>query len=309
MSRFRPGFFCLYQHLSPKSGIRNRYVGYCQPVFTWGDLPALFVITKSLNLNNVNLNLKIAVLAAGIVSMICMGCSKSTNNDIPGQKVLIVSASGDINFRLEEFRQLLGAQLNTAPGAVGGRREITWDGVPDDLVGKRLPDDFFNPTEPGSNPANQRGLIYTAPGSFQVSNSNFSETNPVAASQFSSFSGNKTFSNVGSNLWDVEFQVAGAASRASVRGFGIVFSDVDVAQSSSLEFFNEDKSLGKFFVPVRASGSSFSFLGVYFKEETVTRIRVSHQGKLTDGQPDVTDGGPADLVVMDNFLYSEPVQK
>jgi hypothetical protein len=156
--------------------------------------------------------------------------------------------------------------------------------------------------------ANQRGLIYSAAGNFQVSKNNFANVNPEATSQFSSFSGDKTFANISSSLWDVEFQVAGKTEAAFVKGFGIVFTDVDQPNSTSMEFFSEEHSLGKFFVPAK-NGSNFSFLGVYFKNEKVTRISVAHDSHLDKGQKDISDNGPADLVIMDNFLWNEPVKK
>ena len=236
-------------------------------------------------------------------------CSKDENDSQQSDEVVVIDGNGDIAASVNEFRQLLGAQLNTAPGATGGRREINWEGVPDDLLNQRLPGNFFNPTEPGANVANQRGLIYSAAGNFQVSKTNFSEVNAKAADQFAAFSGNKIFANTGSNLWDVEFQVAGQAVAARVQGFGIVFSDVDLSNKTFLEFFRDDKSLGQFFVPAHSAGSSFSFLGVYFKNDFITRVRVGHEGKLVDGEDDISEGGPLDLVAMDDFLYSEPVQK
>jgi hypothetical protein len=108
----------------------------------------------------------------------------------------------------------------------------------------------------------------------------------------------------------VDFEIPGQAIPASVKGFGAVFSDVDAENTTSLEFFNGTRSLGKFFVPARAAGSSFSFLGVRFNnDERITKVRVSHQGKLSDGQKDISAGGPADLVALDDFLFSEPIQR
>ena len=223
---------------------------------------------------------------------------------------MIFNVSGDIHNDLEKFRHLLGDQLNTTTGATSGRREINWDGVPDSLVGKALPNNFFNPTEPGSPVAQQRGLTYAVAGQLRVSNNNFAEVNSNAATQFAPFSGTKTFANISANLWEVDFQVAGQATAASVKGFGIVFSDVDQSNSTSLEFFNGNRSLGKFFVKPHDAASSFSFLGVYFKNnEQITRVRVSHDGILTDNEKDVSDNGEHDLVILDDFLYSEPLQK
>jgi len=235
---------------------------------------------------------------------------KNKNGNKPEEDIVVIKGSGDIRDKIEAFRHLLGDQLNTTTGVTGGRREINWDGVPDSFVGTDLPLDFFNPTGADAPVARQRGLAYSAGGEFRISNANFTELNSQIAGQFSAFSGNKTFANISSNLWQVDFEVAGEAMAASVKGFGIVFSDVDLANSTSLEFFDGQESLGKFFVPSHDATSSFSFLGVYFNNNRhVTAVRVSHDGILSDGQQDISDGGMHDLVVFDDFLYSEPVRR
>jgi hypothetical protein len=242
-----------------------------------------------------------------VISIVLLSaCSK--NNDDTG--ITVVKGNGDINSKLNQFRDLLGAQLNTTPGVIGGHREINWDGVPADMVNKALPGDFFNPTDNGALAGRQRGLTYASVGGeFRVSNTNFAEVNAGAANQFSSFSGDKSFANISSSLWDAEFQVAGQAVPATVKGFGAVFADVDLDNTTSLEFFSNDRSLGKFFVPAKSAGSNFSFLGVYFKNEKVTRVRVGHDGRLNEGLNDISNGGTRDLIVMDDFLYDEPVKK
>lgn len=235
-------------------------------------------------------------------------CKKESKVEEP---VAVFAASGDINTTINEFRNLLGSQLNTTTGAVNGRREINWDGINDSLVGKALPNDFFNPVSPGAPVGRQRGLAYAASsGTFMVSNTNFANINAAAASQFKAFSGDKTFANISSNKWEVTFKVPGAVTDASVKGFGAVFSDVDLNNSTSLEFFNGTKSIGKYFVPPHDATNSFSFLGVYLKStETITSVQVSHQGNLASGEADISNNGTADLIVLDDFLYNEPVAR
>ena len=245
------------------------------------------------------------LFVTGAMVLMSSGCEKDTT-----ESVVIITGTGDITAKLNEFRQVLGAKLNTQPGAVGGHREIDWDGVPDSLLGKPLPNDFFNPVGgDASQAARQRGLTYETTGKFMVSNNNFLAVNSQASSQFASFSGTKSFANISSNLWQIDPKVPGQSTAATIRGMGIVFSDVDVDNSTSIEFFSDSKSLGKFFAPKHDGTSSFSFLGVYFKNEKVTHVRVAHDGILQDAEKDITNGGSHDLVVLDNFLYDEPVQK
>jgi hypothetical protein len=229
-----------------------------------------------------------------VIVITVVSCKKTHTGDSGGD-VITIKATGDITAKLNEFRQVLGATLNTAPGAVGGHREINWDGVPDSLLGKPLPNDFFNPVGTDASLASrQRGLAYEAVGQFMVTNNVFATVNSLAAPEFRTFSGTNSFANIGSNLWQIDPRVAGTATNATIKGMGIVFSDVDLANSTSIEFFTDTKSLGKFFVPQHDNTTSFSFLGVYFKNEKVTHVRVKHDGFL---------------VILDDFLYDEPVKQ
>ena len=173
-----------------------------------------------------------------------------------------------------------------------------------------FPGNFFGAFDPALPDGRKRGLISTTPsGRFSISDSDFFFINPKYADQFNAFSPKKTFIADGSNIVDNFFKVPGTNTDATVQGFGVVFSDVNNASSTSMEFYNGDRLLGSFKVPNNGKNNpgGFSFLGVYFPNEKVTRVRVfSGSAPLSPTQDDISDGGGEDLVIMDYFIYSEP---
>ncbi len=239
-----------------------------------------------------------------ILALLLIGCKKTTK---PDNEARPFTASGLISSTVEAFRTQLGS-LNTV-AASSGRREINWDGVPDSLAGLRLPADFFNPTTADAPLARKRGILYAGSSRAAVSKADFAEVNSPAAGEFAPFSGNKTFAVTNALEWPVEFRVPGQTTPATINAFGAVFVDVDKANSTYIEFFNSSQSLGRFFVPVQQAGSKFSFLGVYFPQGGITRVQIGHEGRLADGDKDVSQGGAKDLVILDDFIYSEPQQR
>ena len=106
---------------------------------------------------------------------------------------------------------------------------------------------------------------------------------------------------------DVEFHVPGdLATPAGVTAFGAVFTDVDSATSTKLQFFTPDGVLlYERFVPAAAGSETLSFLGVRFNAgEVVGRVRIV-SGNAALG---VTEAGTVDVVAMDDFIYAEPVR-
>jgi hypothetical protein len=214
---------------------------------------------------------------------------------------VILAAGGDIIPVLEQFRALQGDNLGNKPAARKGRREINWDGVPDDKAAPAfLPPDFFK----------NRGVILKTPGqgvqvsaragNFQAVPPRFGNINPTYAQTFQHFSAERIFSPIGSNIVDVSFVIPGSDRAALVRGFGAVYVDVD-KDHTAFEFFDAgDKSLGRFTVPPNDGG--FSFLGVLFEKPIVARVRIEY-GTSSLG-PD--DSAENDVAVMDDFIYDEP---
>ena len=249
--------------------------------------------------------LTVRTLLIGATAAMTLACGSDygTSPDAPAP-ARIVTGSGDIAGSIAEFRGVLGDPLNggAAGSQAAGRREINWDGVPAALTNNDdFPGDFFNTRA-------VRGVVFTTPGTaFRISDTNLADLEPSLAQDFAAFSPRKTFLAVDSTVTDVEFRVPGGSEPASVRGFGVVFSDVDRPNSATMEFFGSAGSLGRFEAPVRAAGSSFSFLGVTFDGKIVTRVRITSGRAAVDaGSRDLTAGGAADLVIMDDFLFDEP---
>jgi hypothetical protein len=243
------------------------------------------------------------LVLAGVALAATAACGDSpTAPDAPRSQV--VTGSGDVTGSVAEFRALLGDPVNgaTAGSQAAGRREINWDGVPANLTNNAaFPGDFFNTRSP-------RGLVLTTPGAgFRISDGGAAEVDPAFGQEFAAFSPRKTFLAEGSNVTEIEFRVPGSGQPAAVRGFGVVFSDIDRQGNATVELFGRSGSLGRFEAPAHGAGSSLSFLGVMFEERAVTRVRiVAGSGVVAAGARDVSAGGTADLVFMDDFLYDEP---
>jgi hypothetical protein len=222
------------------------------------------------------------------------------------------SASGanpaGIQTSVDAFRTDLGTLNANVAGSFGsGRREINWDGVPDALSApNNLPANFFNVNSP-------RGTVFSTSGTgFQVSANaasgtpvEFGNINPTYPSLFQTFSSPRLFTALGSNVLDLNFFVPGSTTPALTRGFGSVFTDVDLANTTSLAFYDASNVLlDTFFVPPGQTASeSLSFFGADYGSNVVSRVRIT-SGNAALGP---NEAGSLDLVVMDDFLYGEPV--
>jgi len=249
----------------------------------------------------------VALVGAMVVAAACHDDKSITNPIVtpPLPQATVTSATGDIAAKVDEFRNLLGASNGATVGEQpGGRREISWDGAGANPFDNKnnFPADFFNTNV-------KSGAVFTTAGTgFRNDSTDFAEINPTYAAQFSFFSANKIFAPIGSNQLDQLFQVAGQPTPAVVHGFGIVFSDVDLASKTTIELFAKDgSSLGVFAAPTRSDAGGLSFVGVTFDQAIIARVRITlGTGALAANVNDVTDGGTADLVVLDNVIYGEP---
>jgi hypothetical protein len=225
----------------------------------------------------------------------------------------------DIQVTVDEFREFLGDNNGVGGSFDDGRREINWDGVPDDFAAPNLfPPNFFNLNSP-------RGVVFFTPGAgFQVSADSdnptqtevrFGNIRPGFPNQFSTFSPERLFTALDSNIVEVLFFLPGTSISSTVDGFGVVFTDVDREGSTRIEYLDVNGSLlfSQDVLPGPTRLGSLSFLGVAFDGgERVFLVRITSGNRIlrvpADDGPDpvASSGRGRDEVVMDDFIYGEP---
>lgn len=206
----------------------------------------------------------------------------------------------------DAFRSAIGGgTVAGANGSFGGlRREINWDGVPDAFSDPNpLPANFFNNTSP-------RGAIFSTPGTGFLVSANAGSSAPVLfgfSSDFQTFSSQKLFTAVNSNITDVNFFLPGTNTAATVSAFGLIFVDAEMANATRIDFFDLSNNLIYSRNALTGSNQGLSFVGAIANSgEQISRVRIS------SGQNSIVSNGVLgnpndDVVVMDDFIYAEPV--
>lgn len=216
----------------------------------------------------------------------------------------------DITDTVTTYRGALGA-LNPNNGShfAGGRREINWDGVPDNFSDPNsFPGTFFNQAAPGGR---ARGAAFTTPGTgFLVSADDSPGTTASRfgfGNDFIPFSEQRIFSPVGSVITTVDFFIPGQPGVAgTTRGFGAVFLDVEQPGLTKMDYFAVNGDLlHSVLVPVNATSGDMSFAGALFDNAVVARVVITTGNAALLGNG--SEGPGTDGVAMDDFIYGEPV--
>lgn len=219
---------------------------------------------------------------------------------------------------VDQFRTDLGGSNNGVGGSFRtGRREINWDGVPDSFSEPNdFPIDFFNVNSP-------RGVIFNsiedetgaALNRFAVSASvasgvavRFGNLNAGYSSIFTTFSAQRLFTMRNAHLMEVTFVIPGTEIPATVKGFGLVFCDVDSSTGGNRSLIRvygpTGRQLSAASAPVLDNG--LSFVGISFNAgERIARVVIeSGNAALSGTNNDGVSG--VDVVAMDDFIYGEP---
>jgi hypothetical protein len=237
-----------------------------------------------------------SLIAAGIANQASAG-------------IIVFEAAGatvaSITPTRDAFRTAVGGgAVAGANGDFGGlRREINWDGVPDASADPNLlPSNFFNINSP-------RGVVFSTPGTGFLVSANAGGLTPILfglPNDLQTFSAQRLFTALNSNTIDVNFFLPGTSTAATTSAFGLVFVDVEVANSTRLDFFDANNSLLFTRFALVAGNQGLSFLGgVANAAEQISRVRIT-SGINTLVSNGVLGNPNDDFVVMDDFLYATP---
>lgn len=216
------------------------------------------------------------------------------------------------------FRADLGGANNGVGGSFAtGRREVNWDGVPDSFAEpNNFPADFFNDNSPRGimfnsvedatgSALNQFAVSATAASGVPV---RFGNLNSSYTSILQNFSQQRLFIARNTHIMEVTFFIPGTSIPAAVKGFGVVFSDVDSATGgnrSLIRVYGPDgRQLSAAAAPVFNNG--LSFVGISFNNgERVARVVIESGNAALSATNDDGENG-IDIVAMDDFIYGEP---
>ena len=247
-------------------------------------------------------------LRASIKSVLVLSVGSLFSLSSYAGAIIYSDADDDISDTVAAFQVALGNPNNgNSPGPIAnGRRQINWDAgiVPFDMPGDFFNNTVFPPT---------RGAVFSNDNNneFRVSNdgtdNEFDSFNADNPDQFTTFSAPRLFAPVGTTVFDVHFFTPAGNAPATVNGFGAIFSDIDLADSTMVDLFDINNQLISSYA-VDANPEGLSFFGVTFDDLIPPIYRVSITAGNTDiglGMADDPFNG-IDLVVLDDLLYGEP---
>ena len=242
-------------------------------------------------------------LPIAIIGLMVIGTAHAQNHDEATGATIFQAAgpnASSIQGTVEQFRV-----------ALGGHQEINWDGMGSTAT-------TLSPT-PLDNFLSTRGARFTTPGSgfVQAPASGLATVfgNPSYATIFKAFSPVRLFSPIGSNVTDTFFFVPGSGEEATTRGFGVVFSDIDLPDGSGpgakrgnrhastlIEYFSADgEVLFSSFAPASPGDGNLTFFGIVFDDARIARVRIT-----AGATPGPDDSGLLDVVMMDDFIFGQP---
>ena len=248
-------------------------------------------------------------------------CIGMNGNEIPFTVISATSPNSiGLNTSFELYRTLLGGVNNGNSIEIlpTGHRQINWDAP---IVPFNMPPDFFvrNITRGQNSRSSNNMFVVSNPVNNTVNGPDnlFDSINKDVAANLQAFTQKRLFALLGSTTIYIEFSVPGApfTSRATVQGFGSVFVDVNEENLTNMIFYAKSGCvIAEEYVPSFAGG--LSFVGGYSNDPNfpIYTVEMELGSKALDDDKSKScfatffrsEKKNKDVVVMDDFIYSEP---
>jgi hypothetical protein len=130
---------------------------------------------------------------------------------------------------------------------------------------------------------------------------------------FNTATGARTLVNNTTGSFNIAMGINAGNNLTTVRGFGVVFTDVDQPDgtgavaarkdSTLIDYFDrKGRLLFSSFIPAAPGDGSLSFFGIVFDDARIARVWI----KTGDVAPGANDDRQYDIFMMDDFIYGEP---
>jgi len=277
--------------------------------------------------------------SAGAKLITTMRAVVSDASLVPGHPVTATAISGvggnntsttpgTANAALNAFKAAIGGVDNgaTPPEKTSGLRSINWDGVAldgTDFGGDSTVIDNGHVVNVPTDRWQERGLTLdrniAVSGPLSLTDtSTFADVNASVDNVLHPFSPTKAFAPFNANVATLAFVTPSTHGtttpvQQTTRGFGAVFANVRLPNSTSIEYFDGATSLGTFYAPVGTAGQA-EFIGELFDRSVVTSVKITFgSGTIFDfdGSTFSADSTEApesgvNLVAADDLVYAEP---
>jgi hypothetical protein len=258
-----------------------------------------------------------------LLTVVLAGCFIAFNSQAQTVRQVAGQTPASLNGVRLLFYNDLGGNSNGVGGSyTSGFRELDFEdfhNVPGNVSPFQMPFDFYSRVEPRGVQFNtsvkpsgtEQTMLITAPACVGCDLVQFRDSHVTYDHAFTPFSGTKMLGLVYDRNLEIGFRIPGTDIPATVKGFGMVFADVDFNNTYMTAYDETGKVIYGGAVPVLDDG--FSFLGVSFANGTrIARVTIllgwSPLIVGNAGFSEIVHNGNwiVDYVAADNLIIGEP---
>lgn len=195
-----------------------------------------------------------------------------------------------------------------------GLRDVNWDGIPTD-GSDSLGATSINAHTVSLPPSRVQSWGLRVNGPLAVSDDAFASANAGTNNKLHPFTSPSLAAPFNTNTLELDVIAptapGSAPAAAATRGLGAIFTNVNLPNTTWIDYYNGDSLVSRVFAPTAAAGAA-SFAGALFPSAIVTKVVItlgtamifSWDGSSVTAGP--ANSGSTDLVAADDVVLAEP---